>query len=470
MGVFLRSFFSLSIFELLEIILIGVFVFGVSIFINTKNRKHAYFLFFALAFVLGVVRTEFAYRDFLSGQVFVEGEKISGVGEVVDEVDVRDDYSVLHVAVSGRETHIRIKVPQYPEFKYGDIVGFTGVTHFPETFKTDSGRIFNYPGYLMKDGIHYDLRNAEVTYLKKNVGNKIVVWLLKMKHSWLDSVSRLVPEPSASLIGGVVVGAKRSLGDKLLNEFRDVGIIHIVVLSGYNLTLVANSIMQALSILPHSFGFAFGSLGVVSFALMVGGGSTVVRASIMAIIGMFAGFTNRKYVLLRALLISGVFMILWNPFLLVFDSGFQLSFLATAGLIFFSPFFEEKLFWLTSRWGFRGIVSATFATQLSVFPLLMYQVGTVSLVAPIVNVLILPMVPTAMFVSFITGVFGMFNNFFVFPFAFASHALFSYMFFVVDIFAKFPFASLKLPIMPFWFLILLYIILIYVFWKIEKKF
>ena len=315
----------------------------------------------------------------------------------------------------------------------------------------------------MKENIQYEMRHAKVTSLHEYRGNRSVSMLLRWKQSWLQTISLLIPEPASSLAGGLVVGAKRSLGDAWLSAFRDTGIIHIVVLSGYNLTLVANSIIRMTAVLPRTLGLGLGVLGVTGFAVMVGAGATVLRASIMAIIGMFAVYLVRPYMLLRALILAAVVMVLCNPFVLVFDPGFQLSFLATIGLVFVSPLFERRLSFITESLGLRGIVSATFATQLTVLPLLLYQIGAVSLVAPFVNVLILPLVPLVMGLTFIAGMVGAYSILIATPFAWVGYLFLSYMFYVVHIFAKLPFASVSLPVMPVWLLVLIYSIPYFVY-------
>lgn len=465
-GVLWRSFFSISFSGFVAVLCILLIVFLLMQFMSFR-WQNAYIALALLASLLGVLRTEMAYQDFYAREIFIEGETISIEGVVASEVDMRDEHAVLYVDVSmeegAKKTRLRVSVPQYPEFQYGERVSLQGEVRKPESFETDTDRTFNYVGYLMKERVQYQMRNAIVTSLHTQEGNPIVSMLLGWKQSWLEAVSLLIPEPSASLAGGLVVGAKRSLGEDWLEAFRDTGIIHIVVLSGYNLTLVANSIIRMTGVLPRTVGLCLGVSGVVGFALMVGAGATVLRASIMAIIGILSTYLVRPYMILRALVLAAVVMVALNPFVLVFDPGFQLSFLATIGLVFISPIFERRLLWITELAGFRGIVSATFATQLAVLPLLLYQIGAISLVAPFVNVLILPLVPTVMAFVFIAGIVGEFSLFLATPFAWIGHVVLSYMFLVVDVFSSVPFASVTLPVMPWWILVLCYGIVPFVY-------
>lgn len=459
-GVAVRSVFETSYSTLFALFLIAVGVFCVGVLLK-RVYTFSYVALFILIALLGMLRTEDAFSKHTQGMVYTQGEQVTVTGVISTEPDVRDTYTVLYVDVTHTEnvrTGFRVKVPPHRSYAYGDEVLVNGEVHVPEAFTTETGRVFNYPGYLMKDGIQYELWDAQVAPTGVFVGNSVIKMLLSIKHAWLRSVSAILPEPAASLAGGVIVGAKRSLGEHWLEAFRDTGIIHIVVLSGYNLTLVANAVTHILRALPQTVRFIAGSVGIVSFAIMVGGGATVVRASMMAFLGMLAGVIHRRYVLLRALLIAGLFMVMWNPFVLLFDTGFQLSFVATAGLILIAPHLERTFHMITPTAGLRSIVAATIATQCAVLPLLLYHIGTVSVVAPIVNILILPVVPFAMFVGFIGGMVGMVSTIVALPFAYSAYAVFTYMFTVVTLFSKLPFAAVSLPAIPWWTIMLVYVI------------
>ncbi|MEK7147475.1 MAG: ComEC/Rec2 family competence protein, partial [Patescibacteria group bacterium] len=103
-----------------------------------------------------------------------------------------------------------------------------------------------------------------------------------------------------------------------LEKFRTVGVIHIVVLSGYNITIVAEFIMRLLAFLPRAARLAGGALAIILFAVMTGGSATIVRASLMAILVVVARATGRIYGITRALLLAGFLMVLHNPKILVF--------------------------------------------------------------------------------------------------------------------------------------------------------
>jgi len=468
-GVLWRSFVVTDLASILLLLCIAGALLALAM-LRSFHGAH-YLALAVLACLIGVVRTELAIRAYEAPRTLANDSAFMGEGYIAAEPDVRDGYAVLYVDTTTTTSALRfrMKVPPYPAYTYGDVVTVSGTVHIPESFETDTGRVFDYPGYLMKDGVHYELRDPTVTATGGRAGSTVVRTLLALKHRWLAAVSRLIPEPEASLAGGVVVGAKRALGDKWLDAFRTTGIIHIVVLSGYNLTLVAQSIIRMTSVLPRTAGLGLGSLGVVAFALMTGASSTVVRASVMAILGMFAVYAYRPYNILRALGFAAALMVLWNPFTLAFDPGFQLSFVATVGLILGHPLLERQLLFVPAFLELRSIVAATLATQVAVLPLLMYQIGAVSLVAPFVNVLVLPFVPAVMALGFMAGLVGLGSLTLAVPFAWSANLLLSYMFTVVSAFSALPFASLMLPPLPWWSVAVAYVFLAVVYHVVTQN-
>jgi competence protein ComEC len=160
-------------------------------------------------------------------------------------------------------------------------------------------------------------------------------------------------------------------------------------------------------------------------------------------------------------------MVLVNPKILVFDVSFQLSFMATLGLIYLAPRLEQYFGWLPSRWQFREFATATIATQLFVLPILLSVMGDVSLVALPVNLLVLGIIPITMLAGFITGIVGFLGTAVSLPFGLITTALLSYQLAVVDLFSAFPFAVASLDTFPAWAAMLCYVVLGVVLWRLS---
>jgi competence protein ComEC len=273
-------------------------------------------------------------------------------------------------------------------------------------------------------------------------------------------------------MNGLILGEKSAFSESLRQSFVDTGTIHIVALSGYNVTIVAEWIMKIFSSFPKNIGIGAGMFSILLFVLMTGGSSTAVRAGIMASLALFARLVGRNYDVIRALILAGVFMILINPFVLVFDVSFQLSFIATVAVIFFTPKIEKYFLWVTPRLGLRDIISVTCAAYVFVLPFILYKMGNLSLVALPANTMILPFIPFTMILGFLTGFTGSIGYFFSIPFGYVSYLLLHYELSVINFFSSIPFASLSIPNFPFFITVLIYIYFIYKLFgrSIEKFF
>ena len=439
------------------------------------------FVIFVAVFVgsmgVGVARYDLArlHEGDVVLEAIVEQEVIVN-GIVVDEPDVRSSHTLLTVDINLVQvvevkyevaSKMLVRANHFPEYHYGDEVSFIGVLRKPKNFINDKniGRDFDYVSYLGKSDIYYQMFYPQSELLTSGQGNLIKQGLFALKELFIANVRQVVPEPHASLLGGVVVGAKQALGEEILDDFRTTGIIHIVVLSGYNITIVADAIGRVFSFAPRLIGLVLSTMAIAGFALMTGLGATIVRASIMAFLALLARTIGRTAKITRMLFVAGFVMVLINPKILIFDTSFQLSFLATLGLIYFSPPLERLMYRVPEAFGLRSVAAATIATQIFVLPLLLYLMGEMSLVSLPVNLLILLFVPLTMLLGFLIGVVGLVSTAFSLPFAYVAYFLLAYDLKVVDLFASVPFASVTIPSFPFIFVIVVYSIYGYIIIK-----
>ena len=252
-----------------------------------------------------------ADMSFLESKI---GERVVLEGVVIDEPDEREKYT-RYVLEIDKGVNVLLTARHYPKFKYGDKVEVKGVLKKPSNFSE-----FDWRAYLAKDDIYFEVFYPEIKFLSARQGSEIKYQLLAFKKKLLNNVSAVIPEPHSALLGGLTFGAKQSMPKSLLEDFRSTGVIHIVVLSGYNVTIIADFIMRIFSFLPFYFGIGFGALGILAFAIMAGASATVVRASIMAILVLLARATGRIYEITIALFAAGFLMVLHNPKIIRFDS------------------------------------------------------------------------------------------------------------------------------------------------------
>ncbi|MBI2003478.1 MAG: ComEC/Rec2 family competence protein [Parcubacteria group bacterium] len=148
-------------------------------------------------------------------------------------------------------------------------------------------------------------------------------------------------------------------------------------------------------------------LAIAAFTVLTGASASVIRAALMGILVLLAYREGRFYSMTNSIVLAGTVMIALNPKVLRFDAGFQLSFLATLGLVRLAPFFKEKLEKLPEFFNFKENFVATLSAQLAVLPVILYNFGNFSLVSLPANVLILPIIPVTMLFGFLAGISGL---------------------------------------------------------------
>lgn len=476
-AIFIASFISLSIKVALAFSLVGVILFFLGFLGYKKPNFFTSILlgFFSLGIALGIFR--FIQGDMVSHDlVSFEGEKVSIVGKIVEEPDERESNTHLLVDVFNIEEipikneNILVIAEIYPKFKYGDIVELIGLVSKPKSFLTNNGKVFDYVAYLKSKNIDVFINYPKISLIEP-ARPSIVGTLITIKNKFTDSLIRSVKEPNASYLAGLIVGAKHSLSEEWNNNFRKTGLAHVVVLSGYNLTIIADTIYKILSSFNFGRMFVYGTgiTSIILFAIMAGPSATVVRATLMALIVVIAKATGRVYGVKRALLVSALVMLMFNPKSLVFDLSFQLSFLATIALIYVAPILESRIPFGSRDSLFKGILVATLSTQIVVLPLILFKSGVLSLIAPISNLLILPLIPTTMFFGAVTGIVGSISSVLALPFAYVSYLLSGFELWFVKFFAELPLTSIEIKFFPVWLLILSYAFLIWLYFRFRLK-
>ena len=409
----------------------------------------------ALLFIgvsLGVIRYDLALIRSPKGELDQYlGHSIQFTGTVIQLPEERGQVWRTLFHPDGARANISVSVPLYPPVKYGDRLQLSGTLVKPEAFLSESGRIFNYPEYLALSGTYYQLKSVKATRIEHGNGNWVKEKLFNIRETFLRRINTRFAEPESALLAGLLIGEKSSLGKALEEAFRKAGVIHIVVLSGFNITIIGQAVMYVLSGLPRRIGIVSGIGFVVLFSVMTGATATVMRSTIMAVIALIATFFYRTYNAQRALFLAAFLMVLFEPRTLMFDPSFQLSFLSTIGLMYLSPMIERRLMWCSKI--LRAILVATLSTQLFVLPYLLFTMGDISLVSVFTNLAILPAIP-------LTMLFGFVATMSPFPFSILptsiAHAFLAYIFMVVRFFSDLPLSTVSVPYFPGWLVILWY--------------
>ncbi len=349
------------------------------------------------------------------------------------------------------------------EYAYGEIITIAGKIEKPEPFETESGGMFDYPNYLKKDSILGIVKAKTITKTDTK-GNPILRVLYKFNNKLEDIVKTTIPGMKGSLASGVLLGDKQITKENR-EEFVTTGTTHIIALSGYNVSIVANFFRELFSFLPLAGSLAMGGLSILLFVTMTGLQSSAVRAGIMASIVLFAKSKGRNANIGTVILMAGFVMTAINPYTLYRDVSAQLSFLATVGIIYFSPtvahwFKKVPEKWLGIPW--REMITGTIGTQIFVLPFILWKTGVLSIVSPITNILILPFVPYLMAFTSVVAILGFIYLPIALPFALIANFFGSAILFIIHISTLVPLAAVTVKL-PFVGMSLTYAFLLYYF-------
>jgi competence protein ComEC len=284
----------------------------------------------------------------------------------------------------------------------------------------------------------------------------------------MRNINRVIPMPESDLANGLVLGARGGFDEDMNNEFISTGTIHIIALSGYNVSIVAENVMKFFSLIfSQVASIICGIVVILLFIVMTGASATAIRAGIMATIMLLGKMTGRNYLAGRALVIAGLLMIAYDPRVLV-DMSFQLSFIATGGVLFITPKVMNWFKFLPMRFKIRETMATTVAATIAVLPILLYLTGVLSLVSIPANILILLFIPTAMFFIFVTGMSGFISPLLAIPFGFISYIILLYILSVIHFLGTLSFASVTVLSFPLPLTILIYAFLLWWVFKTEK--
>lgn len=281
---------------------------------------------------------------------------------------------------------IFITVPQFPEFHYGQTLHISGSLK---------------KRLLMNEKVILTMSFPKVEAVKKGK-NPLLALTSFIRQKVISLFEKTLPSNSSGLLLGIVFGIREGMDKAFSNDLRLSGVLHVVAASGMNVTMVGGFLSSLFgSVLRRQMALILSIFGIFFYALLAGLEPSIVRASIMGIFAFSAQILGRQNLALYALLLTGYLMLLFSPPLL-FDVGFQLSFLATLGLLSFSPIFQTSKFRVIGE-----DLQTTISAQVAVLPILLSNFGTYSLWSILVNGLVLWTIPILMIIGGVGAMFGL---------------------------------------------------------------
>ncbi len=229
--------------------------------------------------------------------------------------------------------------------------------------------------------------------------------IARVVRDWFaDAVRRAIPDPESSLGIGFLVGQRRSLPADLATALQLAGLTHVVVASGYNLTILVRLARRLFAKVSKYLSALTASVMIFVFMAITGVSPSMSRAGLVSGLSLIAWYYGRKFHPIVLLAIAIAVTVIINPSYAWGDLGWQLSFAAFAGVMILAPLASRYLFGDKKPGTIGQILIETVAAQIVTAPILIAGFSQLSNVALISNLLVLPLVPIAMLLTFIAGV------------------------------------------------------------------
>jgi competence protein ComEC len=303
--------------------------------------------------------------------------------------------------VSGK---FELRLPGGFEFAYGDKLRLEG------TLKSSLGK--DEPvtaSYLARREILTRMAYPQIETLGQGLGNPLIAFLYHLREEAQVFIESQMPVQESSLLSGILLGIDWHIPRFLEDAYRATGTVHIIAISGFNIALITGLVIRVFRrIFTPVWAGILAIIAILFYTLMVGAEPSVVRAAIMGSLSIPAYYIGRRIIGLHSLTVAAAVMALLNP-LLLWDVGFQLSFLATLGLMVLTdPVTKRIENLLVSRFSERStqaampavvLIISTLCAQFAVSPVVLAMQPSLQLYSLVANLIILPLQPPLMMVG-----------------------------------------------------------------------
>ena len=397
LGIFLGSYYSIPIWVLF--LSVGFLISLIFLFWN--NKKVRIILLLVVFILLGFIRIESGKLN--ESRIFeiesLNDQKMVLEGEISESPEIKNNKQKIILEnlkdiknsndIDGK---MIVYAERYPEYNLKDKIKFESKINLPEDFDG-----FEYKNYLFSKGIYYIAYYSEIEMMEKNDAG-INFQISQFRIYANELIKKIFLDPYAGIVSAMILGIKSDISSETLESFNKTGTRHIIAISGLHMTIVSVIFMYLLLALglKRNYAFYFAILGIAFFVALVGFPSSAVRAAVMGGLILFAVKVGRLNSAGNAVIFAGVLMLLYDPNLLRYDTGFQLSFLAVLGIIYIYPRLDLCLKKYPDHLKIKTMFLITISAQIATLPIIINSFGNYSVFSVLANILILPFVPIVM--------------------------------------------------------------------------
>jgi len=404
---------------------------GVFFIVYKPVRKHVpLFLFISLFFVLGVTYTRYksrpannniaSYND-LAESIAVEGVIKSPVVRRQNRLTMTVGVDTVWVDYKPIAVTGKVYCSMYDtlgQYDYGDRIVARGFLRSPAGERNPGE--FNYRRYLVSKGVFalLNIRSKNnIVVLNRGEGQVLLQSIVyPVRNFIINLADTRLKGQRAALLKGLLVGAREDIDFELRQKFANVGIVHILAISGLHVGFILLGLMYAFKSfgLPRLLQALFTITGLLFYSALTGGNAPVVRASVMAGIYLIGVAIQRRNSVFNTLSIAALIILLVNP-LELYQPGFQLSFTAVLGIVLIYQKLKRFCDNFLKNWYEKGyelriyllkLFLVSLSAQIATLPLTVYYFGRVSVVSIFINLLVVPGAGLIVGLGFVAVIFS----------------------------------------------------------------
>jgi len=463
LGILLGNFFLGAKYFWFLIIFLTFFILASTFyFILQRKPGNIALIFFFLAFLsLGIgrhLRARLLPTDEISRHIPFQTTKRSRLAGVVASIPNKSSERVDFVLACERlttddreievtgKTQVFLYTSEPPEINYGDRVKLSGRLSLP--LASGNLGLFDYRKYLSYGNVHslfsvYRREDIEILGRAKISTFRLVISKIRQR---IDSVIKsTLPQMESSILAGVMLGERSGLSRQIQEIFVDAGVLHTLAVSGLHVGLVLFIFYAFFRLIriPKMTTYFLTILVVTIYAQVVGGRPSAVRAAIMATCGLVAVLLERDKHLYNSLALAALIILLFNPFTL-FDVGFQLSFMATLGILYLTPHFQTYFRFSKPHKLITYLLSSLAVSAgalVGVYPVTAFYFNKISLIALISNILVVPQVGVVIALGFASSILGLFSLWLARVISIINRLFIDILIGCIGFFASLPFSS-----------------------------
>ena len=400
-GIIVSYYFKVDMIISFALFFVTILLFVYSLY---KDKNSLYFII-PLFVILGMFLSSYKLNNSMLTKNIEKPVDIEALVEKVlyqDENNSKYIVNVNNINMDGNNEQIDektiVKIIGQKDLEIGDIINFTGKFRIP--MENTNPKLYNYRENLISKNIYTTITIKpfaidDIELREKNLKYRIRI---AFRNTVEDVFDKYLDEDNSDLVKGIILGDSNYLDDEYLESYREIGLAHILAVSGLHIGIIAGAFIFFLSRIgvKKKWNVIITITMIWIYGYAIGFPSSILRANIMFSLLFISGMMAEPYDSINSLFLSFLIILLFQP-LSILSVGFQLSYIATFSLLYLPP--KLRSFFYPYKNKLIYTISALLGIYIGILPIQIYYFNGFSLMSIISNILIAPIISFVLILS-----------------------------------------------------------------------